>query len=100
MINGAKNRKLISPIPKGTKLLGIEINSKGLAYVNFSKELLTNHPGGSSSEIMTINSVVNSLTESLPGVKEVQFLVDGKRFNTIAGHINCKFPFKNEVKNE
>jgi spore germination protein GerM len=99
LLNVPKNKKLISPIPKSTKLLGIKITN-GLAYVDFSREFLTNHPGGSTSEIMTINSVVSSLIRNVPQIKEVQFLVEGKKFNTIAGHINCKSPFKNEIKYE
>ncbi|MDY6861856.1 MAG: GerMN domain-containing protein [Thermodesulfobacteriota bacterium] len=98
LLKKPKNKKLISPVPDGTKLLNIRIDSNGLAYVDFSNEFLNNHPGGSTSEMMTINSVVKSLTKSLPSVKAVQFLVEGKKFNTIAGHINCELPFKNEIE--
>jgi len=41
-----------------------------------SKEFVENHIGGSTAELMTINSIVASLTE-LPGIDKVQFLIEG-----------------------
>lgn len=77
-------------IPEGTKLLSLEIVD-GVAYVNFSKEIQTNHWGGSTGEMFTIMSVVNSLTES-PNVTAVQFLVEGQRVESLVGHADTTVP--------
>jgi germination protein M len=79
-------------IPPGTRLLGQVSCSQGTCTVDFSEEFVTRHPGGTSGEIMTVYSVVESLRASLPGVKAVQFLVEGKPRETLAGHLSLAFP--------
>ncbi|MEJ5376771.1 MAG: GerMN domain-containing protein [bacterium] len=74
-------------IPAGTRLLAPVSCSEGICKVNFSQELVTRHPGGTSGEMMTIYSVVETLCENLPKVKRVQFLVEGKPRETLAGHL-------------
>ncbi|MBS4026761.1 MAG: GerMN domain-containing protein [Clostridia bacterium] len=81
-----------SVIPEGTKLLSLEI-VEGIAYVNFSREVKTNHWGGSAGENMTIYSVVNTLTQ-LPEVDRVQFLIDGEKEESIWGHSYTMEPFE------
>ena len=87
-------------IPDGARLLSVEIKDK-TAYVNFSSELVEKHVGGSTGEMMTILPIVNSLTE-LPEVEKVQFLVEGKKVKTLAGHITFDEAFErseNYIKN-
>lgn len=79
-------------IPEGTKLLSLEIVD-GVAYVNFSKEIQTNHWGGSTGEMFTIYSIVNSLTES-PEVTAVQFLIEGQRVESLVGHADLTKPIE------
>lgn len=101
LIKGPTKPGLFRTIPEGTKLLSIEVKD-GIAYVNFSKEFKENHWGGSTGEAHTINSVVNSLTE-LPGIEKVQFLIEGKKEDTLAGHMIFDEPFsrnENIIKKE
>lgn len=79
-------------IPEGTKLLSIEVK-EGIAYVDFSKELKEKHSGGSTGEAMTIDPIVNSLTE-LPNIDKVQFLIEGKKEEVLAGHVTFNEPFE------
>lgn len=65
-----------SILPPGTKLLGITIE-KGLATVNFSKEVLNNPNVGSDGELLGIKSIVNTLTD-LPNIEKVAFQVEGR----------------------
>ncbi|SMB92570.1 Sporulation and spore germination [Thermanaeromonas toyohensis ToBE] len=83
----APGSKLLPTIPKGTVLKDINIRPDGLARVDFSKELITNHSGGSLGESLTVYSIVNTLTQ-FPTVKQVQILVEGKVVDTIAGHVD------------
>lgn len=84
--------KLIATLPSRTRLLDLQLDERGIARVNFSKDLSKDHPGGSSGEMMTIYSIVNSLTLNFPEIKRVQILVDGKGIETIAGHISLRQP--------
>lgn len=92
LIKGPKRPGLYRTIPEGTKLISIEVK-KGVAYVNFSKELKEKHWGGTAGETFTIYSIVNSLTE-LPYIKKVQFYIEGNKNDTIAGHILLDEPFE------
>lgn len=79
--------QLLPTVPPGTVLKDINIRPDGLARVDFSKELIANHSGGSLGESLTVYSIVNTLTQ-FPTVKQVQFLVDGQYVKTIAGHVD------------
>lgn len=90
LINGPVG-KLTHTIPHRTKLIGVEIKD-GIVFLNFSKELSENHPGGSSAELQTIYSIVNTATLNFPDIKKAQILIEGKKTKTLAGHIDISFP--------
>ncbi|HEX21228.1 MAG TPA: hypothetical protein ENH19_01065 [Actinobacteria bacterium] len=94
LINGPTGANHYATIPKGSKLLGIFIQDK-IATVNFSKEFIDNHPGGSSAEILTIFSIVDTLTE-YPSINSVRFQVEGRNIASIAGHYDLSMPVKRD----
>ncbi len=84
--------KLIPTLPPRTKLLTLQINDAGVAKVNFNPALSKDHPGGTSAEMMTVYSIVNSLSLNFPQIKRVQILIDGKPIETITGHLSLGQP--------
>jgi spore germination protein GerM len=91
LIKGPGAGKDLAPtIPSGTILKDIDI-SNGVATVDFSKEFVDNHWGGSSGELLTVYSVVDVLTQ-FPTVEKVQFLVEGRKVETLAGHMDLAQP--------
>ena len=68
LIQGPKGQ-LLPTLPPKTKLLSFQIDEKGIGKVNFNKAFSRDHPGGSSAEMMTVYSVVNSLALNFPEVK-------------------------------
>ena len=91
LIKGPKGR-LIPALPPHTRLLTLRMDQNGVAKVNFDETLSKEHPGGSSAEMLTLYSIVNSLTLNFPQIKRVQILIDGKEAESIAGHISLKQP--------
>lgn len=91
LIKGPKG-KLIPTLPLRTKLLSLQFDERGLAKVNFNKALSKDHPGGSSAEIMTVYSIVNSLTLNFPQIRRVQILIEGEVGESIAGHLSLDQP--------
>ncbi len=91
LIRGPKGR-LIPTIPSRTRCLSLKIDNKGIAFVNFNKFLTKDHPGGSTGEIMTTYSIVNSLVLNFPEIKRVQILIEGSPIDTIAGHLSLRQP--------
>ena len=90
LIAGPSSKDLRPTIPAGTRLLGVEITGK-VAYVDFSKEFVDNHPGGSAAEIATVYSIVNTLT-ALEGIDKVAFKVEGKPLALLKGHLDLTEP--------
>jgi spore germination protein GerM len=91
LIKGPQNPSLGTTIPPDVQVLGVTVEEKGTAVVDFSRELLTSHWGGSMGEIMTVYSVVNTLA-SLPGIEQVKFLVEGEEIETLTGHLDISEP--------
>lgn len=90
LIKGPRKAGLFQTVPKETKLISIEVVD-GIAYVNFNQEFQTKHWGGSAGEAMTLYSITNSLAK-LPGIEKVQFLLEGKKQETILGHADTTEP--------
>lgn len=97
LMKGPVNAAFANPLPEGTRLLGLGIDGQ-TATVDFSRELIQNHPGGSSGETQTVYSIVNTLTLNFPQIKEVQILVEGRKEDTIAGHIDVTLPLGPDTK--
>ncbi|MFW6129121.1 MAG: GerMN domain-containing protein [Candidatus Aminicenantaceae bacterium] len=92
LIKGSQNG-YISPFPPETKLRELFLTKMGIAYVDFSSDIMENHPSGSSAEISTVYSLVNTLTHNFKSIKKVHILVDGREQETLGGHINLSKPF-------
>lgn len=81
-----------STIPRGVSLLRCYLSEKGIAYVVFSPQISDNHPGGTTSELATIYSIVNTLCVNFPSIQAVQILVEDRMDSTLAGHIDITKP--------
>lgn len=77
LLKGPTAATAIKTIPAEVKLLSIETKDS-VCFVNFSKEFVEKHSGGTAAEQLTVFSIVNSLTE-LGTIDRVQFLVEGKK---------------------
>ncbi len=89
---------LASAIPQGTKLRTVFLTSRGDAYVDLSSELQTNHPGGTTNEVLTVYTLVSALTSNLPAVTGVQILIDGKEVDTLGGHLDLRRPIAQDSR--
>ncbi len=90
LIKGPVKQGLQRTIPEGTRLLSLSVADR-VATVNFSGEFQSRHWGGSAGETFTVYSVVNTLT-LLEGIEKVQFLVEGVKLESLAGHIDIRGP--------
>ncbi len=86
LIKGPKSEQLYPTLPKSVKVYSVKVNDS-LAEVNFSKEIILNTseiPHSSSTEVLAIFSIVNTLTE-FDQIKKVRILVEGKKSGQIDG---------------
>ena len=82
-----------SAIPRGVSLRELFVTSQGVAYLDLSQELVSNHPGGSSAEELTVFSLSQTLIANFPAVKTVKILVEGREVQTLAGHLDLTIPY-------
>jgi spore germination protein GerM len=92
LIRGS-DKGYISPLPPETRLRQLFITKEGVAYVDFSREIMEKHPSGSSAELATVYSIVNTLAANFKPIKKVFILVEGSEKETLGGHINLSRPF-------
>jgi len=79
--------------PADIELRDVFITSQGVAFVDFSQELVQNHPGGSSAEELTVFGLSNTLLANFPPIKLVRILVEGREIQSLAGHLDLTVPY-------
>ncbi|SHI76531.1 GerMN domain-containing protein [Lutispora thermophila] len=77
----AQGTGLENPFPAGTRLLDVEVND-GVAYVNFSEEILN---VDSAAEERTIIKSVTLTLKEFPAIKKVRLFVNGQTLENREG---------------
>lgn len=90
LLQGTKEKGQTTVIPKQAKLKSVKVKGD-TAYVDFDQELVRRFSGGSTGEEMLVGSVVNTLTE-FSEIKKVQILIEGKKVESLAGHMDLTTP--------
>ena len=90
LLEGTKEKGQTNIIPKQAKLRSVKVEN-GTATVDFTGDLVKDFVGGSTGETMLVGSVVDTLTE-FPEVKKVQILIDGKKVESLSGHMDLSQP--------
>ncbi len=91
LIKGS-NSGLMRTVSADTQIRAFFITKSNTAYIDFSREISDSHPGGGPMENLTVYSIVNSLALNIPGIENIKILIDGQESETLAGHINIKYP--------
>jgi spore germination protein GerM len=87
----------VSVVPEGTRLRAFYVTDRGDAFVDLSSEASSRHPGGSSTELLTVYAIVNAVTANLPTIQRVQILIDGREADTLAGHVDLRRPLQQDL---
>lgn len=88
---------LVPILPTQTRLLAVT-EQDGLATVDFSRELISGHPGGSVSEIFTAYGLANTLAENFPYIRQIQVLVEGEQVTSFKGHVDLRQPISADFR--
>ena len=81
----------VRTIPAAARLQGLRI-ADGTVSLNFDNPFIEQHPGGTASEVATVYSLANTLTQNITEIKRIRFQVGGKDVTTIKGHIDLREP--------
>ncbi len=84
-----------NPIPRGTTLNGVYIDSQKTAYIDFTHHLVSGHIGGTTAEYITVSAILKTVFDAFPDeIKYIQILIDGQEVEEISGHIDLSQPLR------
>jgi spore germination protein GerM len=92
LITGPNEETGLHALPSGTMLRQVYVLEDGTAYVDFSSDLKHGLRGGSTEEIYTVYSIINSVALNIPEIRRVGLLVDGQPTDTLSGHLDLRRP--------
>ncbi|ANA41150.1 MULTISPECIES: GerMN domain-containing protein [Geobacter] len=98
LINGPLGA-LQPTVPPTTTVRQVRIEGD-TAVIDFGRELADGLPGGSSSEMMAVYSVVNTVCFNFPQLKRVRFLLDGAEAESLTGHLDLRQPIDPDYSKE
>jgi len=87
LIEGSQSG-LVPTIPRAAELREVYLSKDGTAYLDFSQSFVDGHSGGSSAEIDTVFSLVDTLIFNFPEIKRVKILVEGEERTTLKDHLD------------
>jgi spore germination protein GerM len=95
LLEGPTGRGACSTVPSGTRLLGVYLDATlSEAALDFSAQLVTGHPGGTTAELATLSSVLGTVAWNFPRLRTCTLLVDGAPVETLGGHVAVGAPFE------
>jgi len=94
LVEGPRRRDLSPTLSPRTQIRGVSVVGDTVV-VDFDLTLVREHPGGSTGEILTVFSVVNTLTE-IPGIRKVAWRIEGQPVETLVGHLDLTRPIERD----
>ena len=91
LVKGPQDHSFSATLPPETEVVGAYVTDNCL-YIDFSSSLRDKHPGGTTGELLTVYSIVNTLLDNFPSQSYVQILIEGMPEETLAGHIDIRNP--------
>lgn len=93
LADGPDQRGALGTLPRAARVRRVFYDDEtNTAYLDFTPELVTEHPGGSAAEYHTLSSIVRTLGANFPEVQRLQILVDGEPIASLAGHFDISQP--------
>ncbi len=83
-----------NPFSKKLKLNEFYLIDNSIVVVDLNDNIYENLLGGSSDEILTIYSIVDTISYNFPFVKATQIIINGREAETLAGHIDISRPLR------
>ena len=91
----ANKRAGLTPVLKDIRLRAFYLDASGIAYIDVLPSGSKKSVRGSAwDELLAIHAIVNTLAGNFDEIKKVYFLIDGKREQTLAGHIDLSSFFR------
>jgi len=86
----------IAVIPPRTRLRGAFLDTWGVAYLDFSGDLLGRRPPDDGEEWLVVAAIVRTMCDNFPEVRAVRLLVDGEMVVSLGGYMDLEEPLRAE----
>jgi hypothetical protein len=83
-------------LPAGTRLKQAFLDPWGLAYLDFDRAILGERIASDGEEWLAVASLVRTVCENFPEVREVRFMIDGLVVTSLSGYIDLEQPLRPE----
>lgn len=88
LAHGPESADLAAVIPAQARLLGVRKIDSETLELDFNRELVDYHPGGSSSELLSVHALTNSIAAYMPDFKSFVFRIEGEAVESLKGHVD------------
>lgn len=85
------NPDILRLIPKTENCMTVRVDGS-IAYVDITQAMIDNHPDDYDSEMLTVYSIVNSLT-NVNSIVNVRFTINGEKQKNFKGNIDMRETF-------
>lgn len=86
LLSGEKDQK--GPVLAGLQVREVYLDAAGTVYADLNIVPGEGIRSSAWDELLAIASITTSVTENVPEVRQVRFLVGGKEAQTLAGHVD------------
>lgn len=97
LIKGPEGEGRVRTLPESTMVRAVYLEGANV-WVDLGGAIQDEHPGGAWTEVLSVYSIVNTLTENFNDIHTVQILIDGRESETLAGHVDISKPLKSRIQ--
>jgi len=100
LVNAYSDKSSHHVLGSGAEVRAFYLVDPGLAVIDLNSAFADGHRSGVLVEELTVASLAETLAVNLPGLARIQFLVDGKQRDTLAGHADLSAPYEVSAMNQ
>jgi hypothetical protein len=85
------------PLGPGSAVNNVFVVNRNLAVVDLNQAMADEHRSGIMVEDFTLLSLIETLSQNMPEIKQVKILVNGRERETLAGHADLSDAYSTAV---
>jgi spore germination protein GerM len=88
---------LAPSLPPSSRLMSVFVDPWGLAYLDFNRGILGERVVGDGQEWLIVASLVRTVCDNFPEVREVRLLVGGQVVTSLGGYVDLEEPLTSDA---
>ena len=83
-------------VPPQTRLREVFLDTWGVAYLDFTRDLLGRRPPDDGEEWLVVASIVRTMCQNFPEVRAIRVLIEGEMIVSLGGYMDLEEPLRAE----